>query len=235
LRRLRVRHLLPAAAPGAALLLLRPFAAPGPEGLYQADLAGLVAAVAVGAFAAPSLRAALQRIPLASALGGLAHAIAAQGVAGADAVALLFLATSAAAGGFAAVGRAAGARPFAAGLVSASVLWVAMAGLFWADPVSERLPRTARRRFRQAVLHVDPALALAYDGAGFARMRAPDVYRDVPIASAVHEAPAAHATGLLWLAGGTLLWGAAAAWGTPRPAKGRAGLAASGPAREAVR
>jgi hypothetical protein len=57
------------------------------------------------------------------------------------------------------------------------------------------------------VLHVDPALAVAYDGAGFDRLRAPDVYFTVPLASSLFERPHAVSTGALWLVVGLVAAG----------------------------
>ena len=126
----------------------------------------------------------------------------------------------------------------AAGAVAACVLWSAMAGLFWADPVAEHLDRTRRRPFRQAVLHVDPALALAYGAVGYDRLRSEDVYFDVPLASSFYERPGAVTTGAAWLLTGLVAWSRRTALrGAPGRARRSFGPVARrrGPRRRAAR
>jgi hypothetical protein len=90
------------------------------------------------------------------------------------------------------------------------VLGVALQGLLWADPAAERLPLERRWAFRQSVLHLDGATALAYDAAGFDRMHQPRVYADVPLASSSYDRPKAGTTAMAWAALGLVAAGAAA-------------------------
>lgn len=197
---------LPALALGVAALLV----GPGASGRFQAALTGMIAAVILGAFGVSgSWREALVRVPAAAVLAGGLHALWTGDPGAALALGFLFLAVATAAGGLAMLGRRLGTPSLPAGAVAACVLWVAMGGVFWADPVAEHLGRRQRRPFRQAVLFVDPALALAYDGARFDRLRSPEVYFRVPLASSVYERPEAVSTGALWFGTGLVAWGAA--------------------------
>jgi len=207
-RRLREAGL--ALLPAFALLATAALAAEGARGRFQAALAAMTVAVAVGAFGAgrAPVRAAARLLAVA-VLAGLAHGLLTGDAGGAAATGFLLLAVSVAASGLAALGRRIGTPGPSACAVAAIVLWVAMAGLFWADPAAEHLDRAHRRPFRQAVLHVDPALALAYDGAHFDRLRSEEVYFEVPLASSLYERPSALPTGSLWLAAGLLAWAAA--------------------------
>jgi hypothetical protein len=198
---------IPAASLGFAML----FAPDGAAGVFQAAVGGLVAAVALGGFSAQGRAlTVLARLGAAAVLAGLLHLVLQGDLAAALALGFLFLAASVAAAGLAALGGRLGTPAVPAGAIAACVLWTAMAGLFWADPLAEHLDLRERRPFRQAVLHVDPALALAYDGARFDRLRSPEVYFDVPLASSVYERPAAGPTGAVWLVTGLVLWGGAA-------------------------
>jgi hypothetical protein len=193
--------------PVAGLFLLRW----GADAALPAALAGLLAALALmaplGAFGARGSRA-LVLVPLAALLAGAVHGLLEADAARGAAASALLLGVGAATGGLAAVGRRVGAPDVPAGAVAAGVLWVAMLGLLWADPVAAALPRARRHGFRQAVLHVDPALAAAYGAAGHDRLRDPSVYFAVPLASSLVEAPGAFWTGATWLGVG-LLAGAA--------------------------
>lgn len=211
-----------AAAPAFAMLLAAPFAASGAEGLFQVDLAGLVVCAGVSALAvrrrplllmtpvAAALLCALVHLVLGSLLSGSAS------LAGALAAGWLVLATAVAASGLSAVGRGLRAPWLTAGALGAGILWVAMTGLYWADPLSERLPRERRYECKQAVLQLDLATACAYDGAGFDRFHEPTVYRDLPIASSIVAAPSAGPTGAIWLLVGLLAWGVAWLLGVDR-------------------
>lgn len=206
-RRLREAALV--LLPALALLGTAAIAAPGAKGRFQCALAGMTVAVAVGAFGRGRAPAVAARLAGAALLAAAAFGLLAGDADGALAVGFLLFAVAVASSGLAALGRRVGAPGVSAAAVAASVLWVAMAGLFWADGAAEHLDRTRRRPFRQAVLHVDPALALAYDGAHFDRLHSEEVYFDVELASSLYERPAAFPTGALWLAAGILAWAAA--------------------------
>lgn len=209
-RELRAAAALVAGLPAAALLVARLVTGPGPKGLFQADLVGLVCAVGCGAFAVRGRRLLLAAVPAGAALAGLAHAALAGTFEGAPAFALLDLGVVSAATGLAAVGRSVGTPALTAGTIGAAVLWLAMTGLFWADGLAETLPAAHQFRFRQAVLHLDAATACAYDAAHFDRLHDPRVYREVPLAASLVRAPTAGPTGAAWLVVGLLAWGAAA-------------------------
>lgn len=224
--------------PGAALLVLSAVGPEGAAGRFQGALAGMVVITAVGAFGTGSghghaLRVAMARVVIAALLAGLVYGLRGLpsfAVGDALSLALLYGATGAAACGLAALGRVMGTPAVAAGAVAACVLWTAMAGLFWADPVAEHLDRTRRRPFRQAVLHVDPALALAYGAVGYDRLRSEEVYFDVPLASSLYDRPRAGTTGLTWWLAGFSAWGAALGLAALRDRRGgRRGAAAPPP------
>ncbi|MHC5012866.1 MAG: hypothetical protein ACYTG6_18295 [Planctomycetota bacterium] len=197
--------------PAAVVVSVSAIADDGGAGRFQADLGGLVAAVLLGAFGTPRPASAALRLPAAALLAGLAHFLLGGTAGSTAALAFLYLAVSAGAGGWAALGRRVGAPDVPAGAVAAVLLFTAMAGLLWADPVAQRLPRPRRHAFRQSVLHVDPALALAYDASRFDRLHDPEIYVRVPLASSFIERPHAGPTGALWLAWGLLAWASAAA------------------------
>jgi len=207
---------LVAGAPPAAMLLVRLFAAEGAAGLFQTDLAALVVAAGVSAFAMRARLLSFAAILLAAVLSALIHALLGGSLGGAPAVGLLVLASGVAASGLAAIGRGLGAPWLTAGSLGAAVLWVAMTGLLWADPMAERLPRERRYVFKQAVLHLDLATACAYDGASFDRFHDEVIYREVPLASSIVRAPAAGPTGAVWLIAGLLAWGVAWLLGAAR-------------------
>ena len=210
------RAALVAVAPPLALLATALLGADGPRGLFQADLAALVAAAAVGAFAVRLWRLPLVAVPAAALLGLPAHLVAGGTPRGGLALALLLLAVGAAAAGLAAVGRGVRAPWPGAGLAAAGVLYVAMTGLVWADDVGDRLPAPRRFAFKQAVLHLDAATACAYDAADFDRFHDPSIYDHVKLASSAVRVPAALGTGLCWLAVGALGLGLGFVLGTDR-------------------
>jgi hypothetical protein len=179
---------------------------PGSESLFQADLAALATVAGVGGFLLRAVSALPVRIGVGALAAGLAHLLLSGSPGGGAALALLVLAVGAAAGGLAALGRRGGCPPFAAGTIGAVVLWVAMTGLFWADPVAQLLPRAARRPLVEAVLHVDPATAAAYSAAGFDRLREPRIYAEVPLASTMTATPRATTTALGWIGVAGLAW-----------------------------
>jgi hypothetical protein len=171
-------------------------------------LVGLVALLLVGALAAfvgGSRRTRLTWLgggALAAALVLLAVGAALEGAAAGGALAL---GLGGAAAGLAAAGRSVGAGTFGAGAGALLVVGLATTGLFWADPAAEALPAHARRPFRQAVLDLDAATALAYDAAGLDQLASPPIYAGVPLASATFQAPRALPC--------ALAWGAVGAWG----------------------
>lgn len=196
------------AAPALGLLPASAFTEDGAKGLFQADLVALVIATACGAFLVRLRLRSLLALVAGAGFAGCAHAIVA-GFAGAPLLALLALAVSLAAAGLAALGRAVGTPALTAGALGASVLWVAMTGLFWADPVAGTLGRGERFPFRQAVIHLDPATACAYDVAKFDRFHDPRIYREVELAASTIRQPSAGPTGLAWLVVGLLALGMA--------------------------
>lgn len=213
-----------AALPAVSLLVVAWTGSGGPQGRFRAALAGMVVIVALGAFSSTGsgvrgLRRVLTRVVAAAGLAALAYRLgfARADGSGAFGLLVLYLGVGAGASGLAALGRTMRSPALVAGVVAAGVLWTAMAGLFWADPVAERVERTRRRSFRQAVLHVDPALALAYGAVGYDRMRSEEVYSEVELASSYYERPGAATTGSLWLVAGLAAWGAALA----APPRGR--------------
>jgi hypothetical protein len=222
LRPERLRALRPAALAAAAPLLA--FAAAGllgglegAEDLFRAGLGALVAAVLVFAFVPLGVRA-FGLAAGGAALGvALAHVLAGAGVAGGLAAGALLFTQATAAAGFAALGRRVGAGILASGAVSAALLAVALQGLFWADDVAERLPAEGRWMFRQAVLDLDAATALAYDGTNFDRLGHGPIYAQVPRASSTHARPTAARASLVWGVFGFLAAGVASLGRARRP------------------
>jgi len=208
--------ILIACAPAGAMLLVAPFTDAGAAGLFQADVTGLVVCAGVSALAVRRRPLLLAAIVVAALLGAVVHLVLGGSLSGVVAVAWLLLATATAASGLSAMGRGFGAPWLTAGAVGAGLLWVVLTGLFWADPISERLPRERRYEFKQAVMQLDLATACAYDGASFDRFHEPAVYRDLPIASSIVAAPAAGRTGLTWMIVGLLAWGVACLLGADR-------------------
>ena len=192
------------------MLGVAPFAADGARGLWQADAAGLAARAVLWAFAVRLDGRSLRLLALAWPLAGLAHLVLGGGLGSVLPILVLGVGVGCAAGGLALLGRAVGAPRGAAALLACAVLTVAMLGLFWADPVGDRLPPSKRFAFKQAVVHLDAATAAAYDGAAFDRFHDERVYADVKLASGAVRPPEGVPTGLAWLVVG-LLSGAAAA------------------------
>jgi hypothetical protein len=214
--------------PAVALLVVTVLGPEGVAGRFRGALAGMVVITATGAFGtgagtARALRTALRRVVVAAFLAGAAYGLAGltsdTGGAPLD-LAVLYLGAGVGACGLAALGRAVRTPGVAAGAVAACVLWSAMAGLFWADPVAEHLDRTRRRPFRQAVLHVDPALALAYGAVGYDRLRTEEVYFDVPLASSFYERPKSVTTGVAWMLTGLVAWGVGLLFAARRDPRG---------------
>ena len=100
---------LVAGAPPAAMLLVRLFAAEGAVGLFQTDLAALVVAAGVSAFAMRARLLSFAAILLAAVLCALSHALLGGSLGGAPAVGWLVLASGVGASGLAAIGRGLGA------------------------------------------------------------------------------------------------------------------------------
>ncbi len=192
-----------AAAPALGLLLASRFTADSPKGLFQADLVALVVAVATSAFLVRPERMALVAMLVGVALAAIAHGLIA-GFDGAAYFALLALGVSLAAAGLASLGSQIGAPELTAGTLGAAIVWIAMTGLFWADPVAGTLAPEDRFPFRQAVIHLDPATACAYDASNFDRFHDPRVYREVELAASTIEPPSAAPTGIAWSVVGIL-------------------------------
>ncbi len=222
LRRSALLAALPVLAGAAALLL----GEGGGRGRLQAGVAMMLAAAACGALARGSARQALARLAAAAPAAGLLLLAVGCWPAQALAGAALVAASGACALGLAALGRALGSGPVAAGLGAGCVCVAALTGLWWADPVSEAVPHGARFAWRQAVLDLDLATAFAYDVAGLDRLLEADVYGCVPLASSSVRRPVAARAALAWGAlGAACLLGAA---GLGRARRGRAGAAGGG-------
>ena len=166
--------------------------------LFRADLGALVATVALGAFLCGDKRDAAA-LAVACLLPAGAHVVVGGALAGGLVLAALSLACATAAWGLVRLAAAVGTPLPFAGVLAMGVLCAAMSGLFWADPLSARLPQRAAYEFRQAALQLDPAMAVAYGASGFDRLHAGDVYSSVPLASSTHEPPRGLPTALLWL------------------------------------
>jgi hypothetical protein len=189
---------LAAVLPPAAFVAGRLLGPGGPEGLFRAGLVALVAAVLAFAFLPLRARVWLAAAGLAALGVGLGFLLSGASPGEALGACALVAAHAGAAAGLASLGRAVGAGAVGAGAASAAVLAVALQGLFWADVAAERLPLDRRWAFRQSVLHLDGATALAYDAAAFDRMHHPPVYANVPLASSTFERPHGPTTALVW-------------------------------------
>lgn len=175
----------------------------------QAVVGALMAAAALEAWPAARVRAPF-RAPSQAALAGAVLLALGASPATALAQAFLIAAVALTAGGLAALGRRIGAGWLGAGAVGLGLAAAGSLGLFWADPLAEAVPPERRPRLRQAVLHLDPVTAAAYAEPGFDRLRSRTaIYRDVPLASSLIEAPRPLATGSAWLLLAVCLWGAA--------------------------
>ncbi len=174
------------------------FGGGGAEGRFRCGLAALAAAAAVFAFAQLTLRQAVASLAFGSAAVGALLWAAGATPEGALAALALTAGVGLAAVGLSALGRAVGATSVGAGAVTLALLTAGLSGLFWADPLSERLPRPARWGVRQAVLHLDAGTALAYDAARFDRLLDLPVYATVPLAASSIERPRAPVTAALW-------------------------------------
>jgi hypothetical protein len=192
-----------------AVLVAAPLTADGAEGVFQADLVGLVAMVGCAAFVVRPRRVHGAALLAAALLLALVHVVAGGPLGGAVAQSLLGLAVGVAASGLAVLGRALGTPALTAGAAAGAVLWIGMTGLVWADDLAESLPRERRFAFRQAVVHLDAATACAFDAAHFDRFHDDRIYRRVPLAASLVRAPAATSTALAWMALGVLAWGGA--------------------------
>ena len=191
------------------MLVARAFADEGPRGLFQADAVGLAIVATLAAFGARLERRALLVFVGSLAALMLVHAVLGGGLAGALRLGVLALGVGAAAGGIALLGLRLGAPRVSAGVIATSVPVLAMLGLFWADPVGDRLPREKRFAFKQAVLHLDAATAAAYGAADFDRFHDTRVYQEVDLATEAVRPPEALPTGLAWLALGLACAGTA--------------------------
>ena len=120
MRDLRRAAVLLAGAPPAAMLLASPFTAPGPAGVFQSDLVGLVLVTGLAAFLGRRGRATAYALAAAALLCALAHVLLAGDFGGAPAVGLLVLACGGCASGLAALGRALGAPWLTAGALMLS-------------------------------------------------------------------------------------------------------------------
>jgi len=186
-----------AALPALAGALVAAFGG-GAEGRFRSGLAALAVAAAVFAFAQLTLRQAVASLAFgAAAVGALLWAGGAT-PEGALAALVLCAGVGLAALGLAELGRVVGAPPVASGAVALALLTAGLTGLFWADPLAERLPRAARWGVRQALLHLDAGTALAYDAARFDRLLDLPVYATVPLAATSIERPRAPVTAALW-------------------------------------
>lgn len=181
------------------MLLAAPFTDDGAQGLFQADAVGLLATVALWAFLARLDRHTLAVLVVSSVPAALVHLALGGSVASLGVMALLCVGVGAAAGGLALLGRRLGAPAATASVLATAVLVTAMLGLFWADPVGDRLPRAKQFAFKQAVLHLDPATAAAYGAASFDRFHEPRIYSDVKLAAEAVRPPDAVPTALAWL------------------------------------
>lgn len=200
------------------MLAALPFADEGPRGLFQIDVAGMAAFATVAAFALRPTRASMLGLAAALLPALLVHVILGGSVASLGALAVLMLGVGSAAGGLALLGRRVGAPDGSAGVIAMAVVVVGMLGLFWADPLGDRLPREKRFAFKQAVVHLDAATAAAYDAAAFDRFHGTRVYAEVPLATEAVRQPTAFATGLAWLVLGLVCGGVAALVGRSEPA-----------------
>jgi hypothetical protein len=174
------------------------------EARFVVGLAALLLGCAAAAYVDGTLRRRVLVLAVAGLAAGLALLLAGATLGGAAAGLLLTLGLAGAAAGLASLGRAAGAGRVGGAAGALLVVLLATTGLFWADPVAERLPAPARRAFRQAVLHLDAATALAHDAAGFDRLMHTPVYANVPLASSTYAAPRALPCALAWGALGAL-------------------------------
>ena len=180
-----------AAAPVAALLIVRLLGEGNASGLFRADAAALAVTATLWAFVAEPAPRRLGVLVLAAVVLVPVHALLGGGFGGGLHLAALALGVGAGAGGIAVLGRRLGAPRVGAGVVATAVLVLAMVGLFWADPVGDRLPHAKRFAFKQAVLHLDAATAAAYDAAAFDRFHEPRVYAEVPLVTEAVRAPTA--------------------------------------------
>ncbi len=199
-----------ACVPALGLVGMRVLTEGSPAGLFQVGLTALTLAILVGARPRTTRRGrGAVEIAGGALLAGLAYALVGAGAGGGLALGLLALGSGGGAAGLAALARALGVPSFPAFAVASLVLLTATLGLHWADPSSAWVAKRARRAYRQAVLQVDPSLALAYDGAHYDRLRAPAVYFSVPLASSAYVMPRASSTGAAWLVVGLVAGGAA--------------------------
>jgi len=178
--------------------------------------------VAAAAFARPRPAELLAAIAGGPALLGLVHAVARAslggGVSGAVEVALVAAGVALACAGLRALGRRLACPPAAAGAVAAGVLWLACAGVWWADDLAARVPAARRNAVREAVLALDPFTAAAYGAADFDRLRWRPVYDATVVATSSVRMPRATDAALPWGTLGALA--AAGALGFRRRAPG---------------
>jgi hypothetical protein len=190
--------------------------------VWRADAAGLATVVGVAAFARPRGADWAACLLLGPLLLGVAHAIErgarGGGVSGAASVALLASCVGLAGAGLASLGRRPGCPAAAAGAVGAGVLWLACAGVWWADDLASRVPPARRHAVREAVLAVDPFTAAAYGAADFDRLRWRAVYDATVVATSTVRVPRATDAALPWGACGAIATAFAFRGGRRRPA-----------------
>lgn len=177
-----------------------------PAGRYRVVAALVLAAVGAAAFARGRTARVVALVAPALAVGGIALAAGADGVA--PTLAALTFAVGLAAAALAALARRLGAPGVAGSAVAAVTLWTACGGLWWADRAATLVPPARRGTIREAVLGADPLAAAAY-ALGYDRLHAPDVYDETTISSTTVRAPDAATTALAWaLCGGAAGLGA---------------------------
>lgn len=201
----RLGGFAPALLPVGAYALLGLWGGAGPEGRFRAGVGALVLAAALGAFVSGTGGRRLAVLLISAALVGGAVGLGGGSPAAVAAGLALVLSVALAAAGAAALGRRIGAGAAGSGATALGLMLVALTALAWADPLAERLPLPRRWAFVEAVLQVDPASAWAYDVAAYDRLREPEVYATVPLASSTHARPAAGGAALAWGAFGLLL------------------------------
>ncbi len=193
-----------AVLPAGALVVTWALTEAGARGLFQADVVGLALVTSLGAFGRVAGWRPLVRLVAAALLLTVGHGVVAGALDGALALGCVALGIGVAAAGLATLGRAVGAAASSSAVIATAVLVTAMLGLSWADPVGDELPLGKRYAFKQAVLHLDAATAVAYDAAKLDRFHDASVYSRVKLASGAVAPPEAIPTGLFWLVVGVL-------------------------------
>lgn len=213
------RILTIALLPAASLLLAHVAGADVPARLFRADLAALVVAVMLGAFAVRPAKSDALAAGASVVLVAANHVIVGGAFAGGVTLAALLLGAGGAAFGIRVLAQALRAPESFAATLACVVLSISMSALFWADPVADRLAEEARFPFREAALQLDLATAAAYGAADYDRLHDASVYQSVALASSTHRAPTGLPTAGLWGSLGALC--AALGLWLRRPAAGR--------------